>query len=64
MIITATVLLALPVAGLLGAFLAVPMLASGREIGGYLLAKVRGVPPYPEVAIPLEVPGTGNPEEV
>ena len=47
MIIAATVLPALPIAGLLGPFLAIPIAASFREIGGYLLAKVRGVPPYP-----------------
>ena len=46
MIITAVVLLALPVAGLLGAFLAVPIVASTREIGSYLLTKVRGGPVY------------------
>lgn len=44
------------VAGILGALLATPIIATGREVFGYLYRKLLGVPPFPPEPAPALTP--------
>jgi predicted PurR-regulated permease PerM len=62
LVVMVAVIVGFDVGGVLGAFIAVPVVATLREIALYAIAKIRGVDPYPELRPMVEPVTTAPPD--
>jgi hypothetical protein len=58
LVVMVGVLVGASTAGILGALLATPVIATGREIISYLYRKMQGIDPFPPQAVPAEPPAS------